>query len=287
MRCFSARPFFCYLVFLIFSLLCTSCASTLNPTERMQHLVLGTDFHYGIIRTKDFDLVTYSRIEPGAENLTIYIEGDGQAWRSRSKVSFDPTPHNPLGFMLAALDTVPSVVYLARPCQFVGGTEARNCEVSCWTSGRFSKRNVQAINEAISQVKQQAKAKNIHLVGYSGGGAIALLIAGQRDDVLSVRTVAGNLDHKKWTELQGVTPLEGSLNAKEYAQDLCTLPQMHYIGGKDSIMPQDIAFSYLRAVGENCQTAIEIIPDCTHSEGWTSIWPELCSNFNSTFGKER
>ncbi|NDV24807.1 alpha/beta hydrolase [Desulfovibrio sp. JC022] len=199
MGCFNARAIFNYLVFLFFLLLSTSCASTLNPTERMQLLVQGTDFQYEKIRTIDFDLVTYSRIEPGAENLTIYIEGDGQAWRTRSRVSFDPTPHNPLGFMLAALDPALSVVYLARPCQFVGGTEARNCDVSCWTSGRFSKKNVQAIDEAISQVKQQAKAQKIHLVGYSGGGAIALLVAAQRDDILSVRTVAGNLDHKKWT----------------------------------------------------------------------------------------
>lgn len=272
-----------YLIVLICVFVCISCTVTLSPLERMRHLAQGTNFQYGNVKTSNFDLVAYSRLEQGTESLTVYIEGDGQAWRSRSRPSFDPSPAYPLGFLLAKLDPEPSVVYIARPCQFAGGTEARNCDIPCWTSGRFSREAVQSIDEAISQIKRQADAKKIHLVGYSGGGAVALLVAGMRKDVISVRTVAGNLDHEKWTGLHGVTPLTGSLNAKNYAAELCEIPQIHYLGGKDSIMPEEVAYSYLSETEESCPATIKILPDCTHSKGWTKVWPELCSSFYLQF----
>ena len=42
---------------------------------------------------------------------------------------------------------------------------------------------------------KENRIKGIHLIGYSGGGAIAVLTASRREDVLSVRTIAANLDH--------------------------------------------------------------------------------------------
>ena len=50
------------------------------------------------------------------------------------------------------------------------------------------------MNEAIDFLIKKYQAGKIELVGYSGGGAVALLLAVRRHDIVSVRTVAGNLN---------------------------------------------------------------------------------------------
>ena len=70
--------------------------------------------------------------------LTVYIEGDGFAWATRSRPSFNPTPKRPMGLELALGHPGGNVAYLARPCQFVGETEFRGCTPLAWTHARFS-----------------------------------------------------------------------------------------------------------------------------------------------------
>jgi hypothetical protein len=49
--------------------------------------------------------------------LTVYIEGDGFAWLSRSQASYDPSPLNPVGLELALRHPLGESAYLARTCQ--------------------------------------------------------------------------------------------------------------------------------------------------------------------------
>jgi len=58
---------------------------------------------------------------------------------------------------------------------------------------------------------------------------VALLLAGQRDDVVSVQTHAGNIAVTAWAQLQGLTPLNGSLDPVNYANKLRTIPQRHLV----------------------------------------------------------
>lgn len=51
-----------------------------------------------------FKLTSYVRITRSDQPLTVYIEGDGRAWRNRSVASDDPTPHQALGLTLAAAE---------------------------------------------------------------------------------------------------------------------------------------------------------------------------------------
>ncbi len=230
--------------------------------------------------TAQYDLLGFSRFQKESEALVIYIEGDGQAWRTRHQPSEDPSPRPPLALELATLDPSPSVAYIARPGQFTGGIQARNCNIPLWTSHRFSQEVVDAMNQAIEMAKKRAKAKRIHLVGYSGGGAIVMLVAAQRNDVTTIRTVAGNLDHDAWTAFHGVTPLFGSLNPALDTKETCTVKQTHYVGGKDKIIPLQIVHAFQTT---SCpESIIQIVPEATHGDGWQTIWPELCEQFYQT-----
>lgn len=162
------------------------------------------------VTSQPFTLAAFVRSTDPAAPVTVYIEGDGLAWISRSQPSTDPTPTNPIGLRLAALDASPNVVYLARPCQYAWSPA---CSETYWTDRRFAEEVVAATSSAIDRLLRPGQ--RIHLVGYSGGGAVAALVAARRHDVVSLRTVAGNLDHAEVNRIHRVSPMNGSLNAAE------------------------------------------------------------------------
>jgi hypothetical protein len=209
------------------------------------------------------------------QSLTIYIEGDGLAWINSSTPSLDPTPINPLGLRLAMLDPHQSVAYLARPCQFTQDNERPNCDVRYWTSHRFAPEVIEATDLAVTQLKARSGAKQIRMIGYSGGGAVAALVSARRDDVTMLITVAGNLDQVEWTRINRVPPLSGSLNPADYWQALQHIPQQHYVGGRDHNVGEPIARAYASKFSE--PPFITVLPDFTHLCCWETVWPALVS----------
>lgn len=181
----------------------------------MDDLAQNENWQKVVLQGSPFDLVAYlpGQIRP-ADQLTIYIEGDGLAWRSRTRPSDNPTPIDPLAFKLAIKHPKGNATYLARPCQFSDHQE-KSCTQKYWTDARFSEEVINPTNHAIDQLKKRFQAKELILVGYSGGGAIAALITAKRDDVKHLITIAGNLDHRSWTDKHHLSPLTGSLNPAE------------------------------------------------------------------------
>lgn len=267
----------CTTSFLLTLLTVSLCACNgVSPVDRADAIAYHAAFEEVYYQTKQFDLIGYSHLSYANRSLVIYIEGDGFAWKTISRPSTDPSPHLPLALELATLDPMPSVAYIARPGQFTGGVSSRNGDVSLWTSHRYSEDIIDSINQAIEMAKEQAGAQELHLVGYSGGGSIALLIAARRNDVLSIRTVAGNLNHALWTQLHNVSPLYGSLNPIVDAVGACRIRQVHYIGERDANITMPLAASYQK---ECPDSAIQIVPHATHNKGWEDAWPDLCAHF--------
>jgi len=227
-----------------------------------------------LIHAEPFWLTTFARLRDPAKPVTIYIEGDGLAWQSRTEPSRDPTPQTAQGLELAAADPAVNVVYLARPCQFTDRAKNPNCTPRYWTSHRFAPEVIAAMNQAVSQIAAQAPGQPLHLVGYSGGGAVAVLIAARRNDVASLRTVAGNLDHAEINRQHGVSPLTGSLNPIDVAGSLARLPQIHFSGAADRIVSPAIAERFVAAAGPACARAIPV-PGADHDSGWTERWRRL------------
>lgn len=226
------------------------------------------------IPTTAMIIATWSRITPPVKSLHVYIEGDGFAWKSRTQPSDNPTPRNPIGLALAASDIHENVLYLARPCQFVGPPLPENCSVNLWTNDRFSPAVIDAMNEAISQFVKRYPGVKLDLVGYSGGGNIAVLLAARRADVRSVRTVAGNLDVAYVNALHHVSVMPDAVSAIDNAPALRALPQIHFSGDVDKTVPSVVARRFQQAVGGNC-TRVDVVIGMAHGSDWAAIWPQL------------
>lgn len=221
-----------------------------------------------------FDLSVWTRQRPvQGQPLIAYIEGDGLAFLNINTISDDPTPVKPLAMMLAAQDMRPNVVYLARPCQFGRGMKDRNCHPAYWTNARYAEEVVADMNTALDRLHAQHGTKGIHLIGYSGGGAIAALLAARRSDVLSVVSVAGVMDHQVWTRREEISPLQGSLNPVHSADRLAAIPQIHFSGGKDDVVPPYVAQSYVSYFPVGSRPRIVSIPDADHECCWVERWP--------------
>lgn len=201
--------------------------------------------------------------------LRVYIEGDGHAWATSSTPSYDPTPSTSMTAHFAAKDTRPTV-YLARPCQFV---MSPGCNTKLWTDERFSASVIAAYNNALDALKRRYESSEIELIGYSGGGAVALLLAAKRDDVVGVQTIAGNLDTDAWTQAKGLAPMEGSLNPTNFTDRLRTVPQRHIVGASDTTVPIEVTQAYMKKLHGYC--AQMVIVDASHDEGYERKWSQM------------
>lgn len=209
------------------------------------------------------------------EALTIYIEGDGFAWITSSQPSDDPTPRDPIGLRLAMRHAPGASIYLARLCQYVEGMDTRGCTKSYWTARRFAPEVIEATDQAIDALKARYSAHRLVLVGYSGGGAVATLVAARRKDVTQLMTVAGNLDHATWTRLNRIRPLDGSLNPADAWRELQHVPQVHFAGARDNNVGAAVATSYADRFPANERPRIQVVPEADHSCCWVELWPTL------------
>lgn len=242
---------------------------------------LGTGHHQWQLHRFDENLPLRALMRTGAKKsdlLRVYIEGDGRAWLDRSIPSPDPTPKNPVALHLALLDPAPHVAYLARPCQYIDTDERGTCNVRYWTSKRFAPEVVTVMNDAISKLKKISGAVKISLVGFSGGGAIAALVAAGRDDVLELITVAGVLDHTRWTELHGVVPLAASLNPVDVAGRLSGIRQLHFTGRNDRIVTPETNKRYFERLDQKSLQLV-MIDKQAHLCCWDKIWPDLLTSY--------
>lgn len=230
--------------------------------------------HKQYIQTTKFKLATWQRSSQAHDSVNIYIEGDGRVRRTHRTIARDPTPHSTTMLQMAALDPAPQVVYLARPCQFSPDDLQTVCDSKYWTSARYSHEIVQSINEAISKIKQQTNAQSINLIGYSGGGTIAVLIAAKRNDIASIRTIAGNLDLQAMDQYHQTLPLTESLDPIAVAKQVQHIPQLHFVGAKDRIVPPHIATNFRNAANLKPEQII-IVDSVDHKHGWVENWLKL------------
>lgn len=251
--------------------LLAACAG--DPLQHAQALAQPAGLQRDQLRAGPFVLTTFSRISRSDLPVTVYIEGDGLAWRSRTRPSDDPTPRRALGLSLAAADTGANVAYLARPCQFTPMAANPACSVSHWTGRRYAEEVVAAMDAAVTQVLAATPGQRVHLVGYSGGAALAVLVAARRQDVASLRTVAGNLDPAEVNRLHRVSPMPDSLNPIDFAARVASIPQLHVSGGKDTVVPPAIAQRFVAASGACAR--LQVLAGLSHEGDWAGEWPRL------------
>lgn len=228
------------------------------------------------IQAPPFILASWQKINAPGEPVNLYIEGDGLAWLSRSTPSGNPTPKIAQALQLAAVDPSPNVIYIARPCQFTEiGAPGNACPREYWMGKRFAPEVVASFNSALNQMTREYGISGFNLVGFSGGANVAGLLAAHRSDIVSLRTVAGNLDNDYFTNFHKVSPMPGSLNMADLAAKLSGLPQRHFIGGRDKFVPTSVFESYQHAAGPSPCIHMTYNENAEHMKGWTDRWPEF------------
>ncbi|MBT5812557.1 MAG: alpha/beta hydrolase, partial [Rhodospirillaceae bacterium] len=148
-----------------------------------------------------------------------------------------------------------------------------------WSSHRYSEEVVASMSDAVEQAKRESGARRVRLFGYSGGGALAVLIAARRTDVIGVTTLAANLDHQFWTQQGGMTPLYGSLNPAHVANEISHIPQIHFIGEDDETVPNSVAYAYMSDIKDTSRIRIVKLPDMDHTCCWVEPWKNLLRNY--------
>lgn len=221
-----------------------------------------------IYQTKNFTIFTAQKISDPKQDLRIYLEGDGKAYANDHGPSFDPTPTSYFLPNLIAQDNFANIIYIARPCQYI---TSQKCQEKYWTNARFAPEIIDAIDEIL----QNFPDKKLQLIGYSGGGAIAQYLAARHNNISNIRTIAGNLDHQKFCDIHAVPRLSGSLRSEENFYKLEKIPQIHFVGTKDKVVPPIIAQEYLEKLSQkNCTKIIEV-EGAKHSLGWQEKWQGL------------
>lgn len=211
-------------------------------------------------------VAAWGRLVP-SQPVHLYLEGDGHAWRSSGRPSSDPTPHNPVALSLAAADPHSSVLYLGRPCQYQMEV-ARGCHFSVWTTRRFAE--LEDIEAALDQLA--GEGREIILVGFSGGANIAVQLAERLPNVKGLVTVAGNLDTGRFTRFHRLANEDYGHNGA-ILQSLSGLPQLHYTGGKDVVVPPELTRLQLKGViGHGDCVQIKEVTSASHHGPWRIDW---------------
>ncbi|HRP95470.1 MAG TPA: alpha/beta hydrolase [Rhodocyclaceae bacterium] len=257
----------CASLLLAACLVLIGCASPLARTEAIARAATAQRF---ILAGGGFRLLAYYGAGFAASSrLHIYIDHDGRPWRGR-QVSDDPTPHDPLALRLMVQDRTPAL-YLGRPCHF--GLDPRPpCNAWLWTHGRYGEEVVAAMAGAITAFVRERGFGELVLIGHSGGGTLAVLLAERLERTVALVTLAANLDIDAWAAMHGYTPLAGSLNPASRAPLPPSIAQLHYVGSADRNVPPALVRDYAR---RQAAAPVVEVPGFDHACCWVSAWPEL------------
>jgi hypothetical protein len=254
-----------------FSLLFIQACS--SPTAHFDQIAEKYSFLSTTVKTQQFEHRIYfkpSVLEKNSSILHVYLDGDGSPWHRKKWISKDPTSRNPLTLLLMEQDNNTAIM-LGRPC-YHGAGPSKHCNNTLWTSHRYAKSVVTSMTHALQNWLQDKQYQEVILIGYSGGGSLAVLMAPFLDQVTTVLTVAANLDVAAWSRFHGYETLRGSLDPVAHPPLPMRIRQLHFAGSEDKIVPPDIIQSYIK---KQKNAELIIVPEQNHSCCWQKIWPEI------------
>lgn len=244
----------------------SGCSS--NSFKTITEREIGVE--YQMLQTTHFPLSSAARLNREA-TVRVYLGGDGKPWK-KGQPSSNPSGTDRLALELFLKDSK-ATHYISRPCYDIEPMPAA-CQPKLWTSDRYSKEVIRTMTEAIMHV---ADNSDVELVGYSGGGTLAVLLAQQIPQVTRVLTLGANLDHTAWTNLHETPALIGSenpaLNGRRF-----TGQELHLYGQNDPEVPAAINQAYF---DNNPSANIGVIDNFDHRCCWLEQWPKILSSWEN------
>lgn len=255
------------------AVLASACAT---PLSNVRRIVQAAGFEERVLEGQGFRHWSAYRPGPsGCRRLHVYLDHDGLPWRLRTVVAADPSPRDPLALRLMSLDPGPAL-YLGRPCHFM--QDGRSvCHPLLWTHRRYGEEVVASMVQALEAFRIRQRFDELVLIGYSGGGALAMLMAPRLPQTSAAATVAANLDTSAWTALHGYSPLLGSLDPAAQPPLKPSILQTHFVGGRDEDVPPAVT---IRAVRREEGARLVSIADFDHRCCWVQAWPELLARLS-------
>jgi pimeloyl-ACP methyl ester carboxylesterase len=250
-------------------LLISACASN---GARIESLARAAQMQRAVIESDGLQSIVFTRAAAGGARLIVFLEGDGQPWQDGIVPAQDPTTRDPIALKLL-LRTPGMSAYVSRPC-YQGERTAR-CSPELWTQHRYSPAIIETMRAAIAQTAAAAQAREIVLVGYSGGGVLAVLIGERLEGIKAVVTIAANLDIDAWTTHHGYLPLEQSVNPAR-SERLHAWTEIHLVGARDDVVPIATSTAYFdRFPDAQRWEFAQHGHRCCWLEDWDALWPKI------------
>lgn len=255
-------------------LLLSGCASV---DDRTQQFARHSGLTSAIVQGAGFRHQIFASQGATTDVLYVFIEGDGSPWtHAGTVVARDPTPHRALALELA-VRTPHSILYLGRPCYFQVRIDAV-CTPDIWTSGRYSIQVVESMAAAVNSYAASGGFRHLVLIGYSGGGALAVLMAPHVPATRSVITIAANLDVDAWVRHYHYLPLDASLNPASQAPLAASIQQWHLIGERDINVPENLNQRYFDSLRPD---RIWRFSEFGHTCCWVEQWPKILARLDA------
>jgi len=276
----------CYItqqtIFTCFCIVAMNCgiASCTTPSLKFKQQAEELGFYEKEYRGTTFVHKVYANRKPLEHFLHVYLGSDGTPWIKPDQMASDPTPRNPIMLRLMALDPIASV-YVGRPC-YHGFSHSLSCHPRWWTADRYSETVVESLSSVLTQIAHEYGKREIVIFGYSGGGALAMLLAERLAIVQGVVTVAGNLDIEAWVDYHSYSPLTGSINPASLLPFKEKLYQFHVVGSHDEVVPPHLVQTAMKRQGGIKPVVIDNVD---HQCCWEDLWPGILSTVNHALNK--
>ncbi|HWW21103.1 MAG TPA: hypothetical protein VNZ06_09890 [Steroidobacteraceae bacterium] len=257
----------------LWCLLLGACASA---TQRARDFASQHALTDSLIQGEAFEHQVFWSSHPDGKVLYVFIDGDGVPWSGHgTRVASDPTPLHPLALALAARTAHP-VLYLGRPCYFSVHDRA-GCTPGVWTSGRYSAQVVDSMAVAANGFAAAGDYQHLVLIGYSGGGALAVLMAPKVPSTRAIITIAANLDVGEWARVHGYLPLDQSLDPATQPALPSAIAQRHLFGGRDLTVPERSTVRYFQRLQAS---QLWRFPGFDHVCCWIRHWPDILKHLD-------
>jgi hypothetical protein len=248
-----------------------TCSCVNKTTSQITSKTIAIASKQGLIpktyETKNFSIFTLQKITDPDKILRVYIEGDGKAYVTKKIPSLNPTPTSYFLINLIGEDDTSNILYLARPCQYQASNQGSCTTNKYWTKDRLAPEVIQNMNEILANFSDY----KIEIIGYSGGGEIAKYLTLLNKNIINLRTIAGNIDQEEFAKIHNVPQLNDNWSRADLSR-IAKVPQIHFVGDNDKIVPIKIAQKYLQKLpNKNCSKIIEV-KESSHAKGWELRW---------------